>query len=122
MKKYLSRVLAGALVLLAVQAHAAELADGTYRCTIGSYHLGNIEIGGGMYQGPAFDGNYEGSYPLEVTESGTINWGGPLGGISSGGNTVVATVLKDAGGGTVGFDIQIQNASGNFQTISCYPE
>lgn len=122
MKKFLCLVSAGALVLLAGHAHAAELAQGTYRCTIGSYHLGNIEIGAGTYQGPAFDGNYEGAYPLEVTESGTINWGGPLGGISSGGNTVVATVLKDAGGGTVGFDIQIQNASGNFQTISCSPE
>ena len=122
MRKFRTLVSAGALVFLAGQAHAVELAQGTYRCTLSPYHLGDIEIGAGTYQGPASDGNYEGAYPFEVTESGTINWGGPLGGISSDGNTVVATVLKDAGGGKVGFDIQIQNARGNFQTVSCSPE
>ncbi len=112
-----------ALFLLAgiAVAHAAGLEDGTFRCVIGSAHLGDIKIEDGQYQGPAYDGNFEGSYPLEVTESGTINWGGPLGGISASGK-IVSTVLKDAGGGRVGFDIMIQNDRGNFQTISCYPQ
>lgn len=112
-----------ALMGMAGQALAAELADGTYRCTLGmNAHMGDIEIENGMFRGPAYDGEYGEAYPIEVTEAGTINWGGPLGGLSSGGNTVVSTVLKDAGGGRVGFDITIQLESGNFSTVSCSPE
>jgi len=103
-------------------AASAELPDGRYSCWISSMMLGQIEIEGGVYRGPAFDGKYEGDYPFELTEAGTINWGGPLGGMSSDGNTVVSTVLKDAGDGKIGFDITIQNSRGNFQTISCAPD
>ena len=113
---------AAALVaVLAGKASAAELADGVYNCYISSMMLGQIEIDGAVYRGPAFDQNWEGDYPFQVTAAGTIDWGGPLGGISAAGK-VVSTVLKDAGGGTVGFDIMIQNDRGNFQTISCSPE
>ena len=113
---------AAALVaVLAGKASAAALADGVYNCYISSMMLGQIEIDGGVYRGPAFDGNFQGDYPCEVIGD-TVNWGGPLGGITSDGNTVVSTVLKDAGGGNVGFDIMIRNARGNFQTISCSPE
>jgi hypothetical protein len=103
-------------------AAAADLQDGIFDCYIGSTFLGNIRIENGTFAGPAFDGDYEGSYPLEVTGGGTINWGGPLGGMSSGGNTVVATVLKDRGGGRIGFDITLQNGQGNFQSVGCDPE
>ncbi|HEV7251797.1 MAG TPA: hypothetical protein VGN97_01660 [Mesorhizobium sp.] len=112
-----------ALVGMAGQGLAAQLEDGTYRCTLGmNAHMGDIEISDGAFRGPAYDGDYGEAYPLEVTDAGTINWGGPLGGLSSGGNTVVSTVLKDAGGGRVGFDIMIQLESGNFSTVSCSPE
>jgi hypothetical protein len=120
--RLLSITLAALTLLACHPASATQLADGRYRCVISSFHLGDIEIEGSTYRGPAFDGQFEGDYQFEVTDGNTINWGGPLGGISSDGNTVVSTVLKDAGGGTVGFDITIQNARGNFQTISCYPE
>jgi hypothetical protein len=103
-------------------AASAELPDGRYGCWISSMMLGQIEIEGGVYRGPAFDGKYEGDYPFALTEAGTINWGGPLGGMSSDGNTVVSTVLKDAGDGKIGFDITIQNNRGNFQTVSCAPD
>lgn len=119
------RLLAACVASLATTVFplsAASLSDGTFRCVISSYHLGDIQIEGAVYRGPAFDGNFEGDYPFEVTDGGTINWGGPLGGISSDGNTVIGTVLGDAGGGKFGFDITIQNERGNFQTITCYPE
>lgn len=105
-------------------AAAAGLKNGTYECTIGYpiRSMGNIEIDGGTYRGPAYDGKYEGRYAFEVTEGGTINWKGPLGGYSSGGNKVVATVLKDTGGGRTGFDITIQLESGNFSTVNCSPQ
>lgn len=110
------------MTMAATPAFCSGLPDGTYGCYIGSNSfLGAIEIAGNVYRGPAFDGQYEGEYPLEVTDGGTINWGGPLGGISSSGN-VVSTVLTNAGNNNVGFDITIQNNEGNFQTISCSPQ
>lgn len=100
-------------------AGAAVLKDGVYQCTLGSAFLGDIELAGANYRGPAFDGNYEGSFPFSVSDKGTIDWKGPLGGLDSGGNTVVATVVTDTGGGRTGFDFTIQLPSGNFSTVNC---
>lgn len=97
---------------------AQELQDGVFTCTIGSFTLGDIAIAGGKFAGPAYDGKFEGWYPL-TTDGQTIVWGGPLGGISAAGE-VVATVIKKDGNGSAGFDITLKNKdSGNFQTISC---
>lgn len=112
----------GLFLSLSAPASAVELPDGNYECWLSNMMLGVIQIDGDTYRGPALDDNYEGDHTFELTEAGTINWKGPLGGMSTGGNTVTSTVLKDAGGGRVGFDIQIQNARGNFQTISCSPQ
>jgi hypothetical protein len=122
--KRLGVFVAAALVpaAFALPASGAGLQDGIFDCYIGTAFLGNIKIENGTFAGPAFDGNYEGSYPVEVTGAGTINWGGPLGGMSSGGNTVVASVLKDRGHGRIGFDITLQNGQGNFQSVGCDPE
>lgn len=116
------RLLLVPLLLLTVQpAHAAGLLpDGVYGCTISNMFLGAIEISGNTYRGPAYDENWGDSYPLDVTDQGTINWGGPLGGISDAGE-VVSTVLGKSFGGKVGFDITIRNDRGNFQTITCAP-
>lgn len=105
--------------LAATPAVAAELDDGTYQCTLGPAMMGGIEIVGNTYKGPAYDGKYEGTYTFEVTDGGTINWNGPLGGLDSGGNKVVSTVLTDTGGGKTGFDFTIQLPSGNFSTVNC---
>ena len=121
MVRFSTVALCAGVLLLGGAAQAATLADGTFRCVIGNAHLGDIKIADGRYQGPAYDGHYGESYPLDVTDGNTINWGGPLGGISEAG-TVVSTVLKNAGQNKVGFDITIQNERGNFQTISCYPD
>lgn len=95
------------------------LADGIYGCTISTMFLGAIKIEGNTYAGPAYDEQWGESYGFEVTPEGTINWGGPLGGISEAGK-VVSTVLGKSGK-QIGFDITIQNERGNFQTISCAP-
>jgi hypothetical protein len=108
-------------LLPSTSSAAPRLADGTYRCTISNMHLGDMEIMGGEYRGPAYDQEWGNTYSFEETAKGTLNWGGPLGGISAAGK-VVSTVLKDAGGGTIGYDIMIQNERGNFQTVSCSPE
>jgi hypothetical protein len=106
-----------ALVLLSVPAtaKAETLRDETYRCSIGglNIHLGDIEIDGNTYRGPAYDGNYDGDYSFSLSPDGAITWNGPLGGISEAGAIVSTTLVKD------GFDIIIQNDGGNFQSISC---
>lgn len=85
-------------------------------------HMGHIRIEGEQYRGPSNDNDADTAYPFEITEGGTINWGGPLGGLSSGGNTVVSSVIKDAGGGAVGFDVIVQTETGSFHTVSCSPD
>lgn len=97
----------------------ATLDDGAYGCTISGMFLGAIAIRGDTYSGPAYDEKWETFHPFEVTDGGTINWGGPLGGISEAG-TVVSTVLRRSFD-RIGFDITIRNGRGNFQTISCAP-
>ncbi len=113
------------LFAISLPSHAASLPDGVYRCSMYSgsmlMHLGDIEISGDSYQGPAYDGDYEGAYDYEVTDGGTINWGGPMGGFDSGGNEVVSTVLK-RNGDDIAFDVMIQLESGNFSTVSCARE
>lgn len=114
--------LAVAIAAIAGNAVAGTLQDGDYGCTIDNSFLGTIQIAGKVYRGPAFDGKYEGDYSYSVSDQGTIDWGGPLGGISAGGNKIASTVLTDAGNGRHGFDITIQNSEGNFQSISCLPQ
>lgn len=113
---------AAATILLNIgTASAAQLADGLYDCTIGTAFLGSIRIEGDQFSGPAYDGKFEGSYPFDASDGQTINWGGPLGGITEAGK-VVSTVITDVGNGKTGFDITIQNPRGNFQTINCAPQ
>lgn len=119
MGRIVAGIVAGAAALAAVPLAAQTLADGAYTCTIGSFVLGDIDIRSGSFSGPAYDGAFGEYYPFQVT-NGTIAWGGPLGGISAAG-TIVSSVLKDAGGGQVGFDVMIRNPEGNFQQVSCSP-
>lgn len=109
-----------AFALATLPARALELAEGDYQCTISRAYLGDIRIAGSTYSGPAYDEAFGESYPFTLSDDGVILWGGPLGGISEAGK-IVSTVLKNAGGGQIGFDVTIQNDSGNFQTISCAP-
>ena len=120
-----SFLVSSTIVMTIGVASAARLPDGIYRCQLYSgsmlMHLGDIEIAGSSYRGPAYDGNYEATYEYELTDSGTINWSGPMGGFDSGGNRIVSSVLVgDAD--RPAFDVTIQLPSGNFSTVSCTPE
>jgi hypothetical protein len=107
---------------LAATAYAASLQDGEYSCSLNSRTvLGSIWIKGDTYVGPSFDRG-DPAHRFQVTERGTVNWSAPLGGMDTGGNHVVGTVIKDAGGGKTGFDIQLQTETGNFHTVSCDPQ
>lgn len=113
-------LLAVPAILAAMPAASQTLPDGLYDCWIDNMNLGQIAIQGGAYSGPAFDGNFEGAYPLTI-DGPTITWGGPLGGISASG-PIVSTVINGEADGTVGgFDVIIERSdSGNFQTVTCY--
>ena len=109
------------VLLVASPALSQTLPEGLYDCWISSMNLGQIEMVGGQYRGPALDAAFEDPPQPFTTDGPTITWGGTLGGISAAG-TIVSTVVKGHDDGTVsGFDITIQNSdSGNFQTITCY--
>lgn len=103
-------------------AQALRLEDGEYSCSLSpTMKLGSIWIRGDSYVGPSRDPN-DTPHPFEVTDSGTINWGAPLGGLDTDGNHVIGTVIHDAGGGKTGFDIQFQTETGNTHIASCGPE
>lgn len=115
-------VLAGALALATAAAHAAPLMDGEYLCSLSpTMQLGSIWIHGDSYVGPSRDPNGE-AHSFEVTDSGTINWGAPMGGMDTDGNHVVGTVIRDAGDGKTGFDIQFQTETGHMHVASCGPQ
>lgn len=118
-------LIAGSAAISGSPAFAAQLPDATYRCQFYSggmtIHMGDIAIAGTTYQGPANDGNYAGTYDYEMTDAGAITWKGPMGGYSSGGNTIVSTVVTD-NGGRPAFDILVQVPDGDFQPISCLPQ
>ncbi len=117
------RQLAGLAALLiplvvASGAEASSIPSNTYVCmslesmTLVSY--GDIEISGDSYRGPAFDGDFGPSYGYDLREDGHVTWQGPLGGLTSDGNTVTATIFED---GVI--DIQVMSRAGNPMAISC---
>jgi hypothetical protein len=105
----------------AATANAATLPDGEYVCSLNPrMQLGSIWIKGKTYVGPGRDRSAA-SHRFELTGSGTINWSAPMGGMDTDGNHVIGTVLKDAGGGKTGFDIQFTTQAGRTQIASCTP-
>lgn len=115
--------LASALIVASVApVLAANLADGEYLCSLSrTMQLGSIWITGNSYVGPSRDPNGE-AHPYQLTESGTVNWGAPLGGMDTDGNRVLGTVLRDAGDGKIGFDIQFSTETGHTHVASCEPQ
>jgi len=58
---------------------AGGLPDGTYDCYMDGYGNGSIVIKGDTYQGPAYDGQYDGVFKYDVASGGNITWHGTLG-------------------------------------------
>ena len=61
---------AALLALLASPALASgQLPDGTYQCTMDEHLQGEMIIAGKTYQGPAYDGQYDGTFPFTIVDN-----------------------------------------------------
>ncbi len=95
------------------------LPDGTYQCTMGlSALMGNITIEGGRYSGPDSESDAHEFYPYDV-EGKVVLWKGPLGGLSSGGNSVASTVIDRNEANETTFHVVVQTSGGNFTNVYC---
>lgn len=114
---------AAALGLLTVPAVAGQLPDNVYRCILGmDAHMGDILIEGASYRGPAYNSAYGDAYGYDVDDQYLVNWGGPLGGLTSDGNSIDLTQVFDVGDGRQGFYMQIRSeGSSGTQRVICSP-
>jgi len=119
-----------AVLLLAQQgnSHAAGIDDG--RLPDGSYHcevyllglfldLGTITIRGNVYSGPTYGSRTAQGYNYQIDPNGEVAWLGPLGGFTSGGNSVSLTQVTAAGETDASFDIIMRQADGAFTAATC---
>lgn len=111
------RAVLAALLLIPRVAPAEGLPDGLYTCWLHPMILGEMEIGGTAYRGPAFDGNWAGDFPYEV-KGDKIAWLGPLGGFAAAGQPTLSRIRTDAQGRIVGFDITVL-VDGDPVTTTC---
>ncbi|MBC8037929.1 MAG: hypothetical protein H7X89_12010 [Rhizobiales bacterium] len=117
-------LLAGTAAFASAEYHTSgKLPDGFYECAMISggmlISFGEIQIEGNIYRGPAYDGNFEGDYNYELMSEGVVLWKGPMGGLSTDGNSVASTVLSSDKKDSAGFIIMVKTSRGNFQQISC---
>lgn len=119
-----------ALPLLAVSAGNArasladgKLPDGIYHCEVymlGMFlGLGDITIKGRVYSGPALFGGARQSYNYQMSPTGEIAWLGPLGGYTSGGNSISLTQATLDDGKEASFDIVMRQPDGAFTASTC---
>ncbi|WP_315920122.1 hypothetical protein [Mesorhizobium sp. SP-1A] len=120
-----------AALILSVTGPAAaniangKLPDGSYRCEVyllGTFMtVGDIRIRGAVYSGPAFFGAAQAQqgYNYQINPNGEIAWLGPLGGFTSGGNSVVLTQITDDRDRTASFDIVMRQRDGAFTAFTC---
>ena len=58
------------LALFASPALASgQLPDGTYQCMMDEHLQGEMIIAGNTYQGPAYDGQYDGTFPFTIVDN-----------------------------------------------------
>jgi hypothetical protein len=121
-------VVPGAALLMAVNGAQAAIADGklpdgSYHCEVfllGMFlHLGDISIKGHVYGGPLLLGNAQQHYNYQLSPNGEITWLGPLGGYTSGGNSVSLTQVTADGDKDASFDIIMRQPGGAFTASTC---
>jgi hypothetical protein len=99
-----------------------KLPDGVYRCEVyllGLFiNLGDITIKGNVYSGPVTFGTSE-AYNYQMNANGEISWLGPLGGYSSGGNSISMTQATLDGQSAPSFDIIMKQQDGAFTASTC---
>ncbi|MEP9398786.1 hypothetical protein [Mesorhizobium sp. KR2-14] len=100
-----------------------QLANGTYHCEVYALgvfiHLGDIVIEGDTYRGPFHFGAPPEPYKYELSPEGEVTWLGPLGGFTSGGNSVDITQVTKNSKQAASFDIIMREASGNYSATTC---
>lgn len=100
-----------------------KLPDGVYHCEVyllGLFlNLGDITIKGSLYSGPVTFGAAPPPYNYQMNPNGEITWLGPLGGYTSGGNSISMTqaTLDDPSGPS--FDIIMKQQDGAFTASTC---
>lgn len=99
-----------------------KLPDGAYHCEaylLGLFlNLGDITIKGNVYSGPSYGWPQQG-YNYEMNSNGEIAWLGPLGGFTSGGNSVSLTQATADGPQDASFDIVMRQPDGAFTASTC---
>ena len=121
--------ISGMLLLMATSGGAradfsdGKLPDGTYHCEVyllGAFlNLGDITIKGNVYSGPVTFGTALQGYNYQMNANGEITWLGPLGGYTSGGNSVSMTQATLDGETTPSFDIILKQPDGAFTASTC---
>ncbi|AZO62821.1 MULTISPECIES: hypothetical protein [unclassified Mesorhizobium] len=99
-----------------------KLPDGVYHCEVyllGLFiNLGDITIKGNVYSGPVTFGT-SGTYNYQMDANGEISWLGPLGGYTSGGNSISLTQATLDDPGAPSFDIIMKQQDGAFTASTC---
>ncbi|MDX8436445.1 MULTISPECIES: hypothetical protein [Mesorhizobium] len=117
------------MLLLAVTGAAradfteGKIPDGIYHCEVyllGAFlNLGDITIKGNVYSGPVTFGAAPQGYNYQMNANGEISWLGPLGGYTSGGNSVSMTQATLEGPDGPSFDIIMKQPDGAFTASTC---
>ncbi|PBC04883.1 hypothetical protein [Mesorhizobium sp. WSM3860] len=99
-----------------------KLPDGVYHCEVyllGLFiNLGDITIKGNVYSGPVTFGT-SGTYNYQMDANGEISWLGPLGGYTSGGNSISLTQATLDDPSSPAFDIIMKQQDGAFTASTC---
>lgn len=102
---------------------AARLPDGVYHCEVyllGLFlSLGDITIKGDIYTEPAYFPMPQQGYNYQIEANGEISWLGPLGGFTSGGNSVSLTQATSLDPADASFDIIMRQPHGAFTASTC---
>ena len=124
-----NRIILSFLGLLAAAGSAradfadGKMPDGVYHCEVyllGVFlNLGDITIKGDLYSGPVTFGSAPQAYNYQMNPNGEITWLGPLGGYSSGGNSISMTQATLDGPGSPSFDIIMKQQDGAFTASTC---
>lgn len=100
-----------------------RLPDGVYHCEVyllGTFlSLGEITIKGNVYSDPTYGGRPAQAYNYQMDANGEITWLGPLGGFTSGGNSVSLTQATLEEGRLPSFDIVMRQPDGKFAASTC---
>ncbi len=100
-----------------------KLPDGTYHCEVyllGMFlSLGDIIIKGNVYSGPVTFGASPQGYNYQMDADGVISWLGPLGGYTTGGNSISLTQATLDGQSSPSFDIIMKQPDGAFTASTC---